>query len=336
MFVNALILLTAFEIVRLKTKLPHWIIIYSLCFWYTNPWGRENIRWPMAVSTNLSLLFTLLAIFFLIRQIKFPSVMIFLFLIGSFFSSSWGFAYIPFIIGTVLDSKYSLKRKKYLVILIVGQSLCTVFLLFQNMDSNFNEQDLNILKLIAVTLSAPIVSLIAFSPYFFSWIAFFQVVILVFIFFNFTKYIRATVIKFNFDFSYELLGIILSIFGFGFGVAVGRDSNNLLILLSSRFVFILSFLFLLVILLGSQIVPNILKAIIRNKPLLYALLLVNFLSLVSALNTDLNREKWERIEFMKLVDSIKTESNQIIPLNSCCNIDPSISPQVLRKLLNDS
>jgi hypothetical protein len=336
MLVNALILLTAFEIVRSKTNLSYWIIVYSLSFWYTNPWGRENIRWPIAVSTNLSLLFTLLLIFLLIRQVKFPSVIVFLLLAASFFSSSWGFAYIPFIIGTVLDSKYSLNQKKLLITSIVAESLIIAFLLFQTMNGNFNEQDLNIIKLIVITLSAPIVSLIAYSPYFFSWTAILQVAIFVYILFKLGKNTRLTAIRFNIIFSYKLLGIVLSILAFGFSVALGRDSSNLFILLSSRFVFVLSFLFVLAMLLGSQVVPNNLKVTNRHKMLMGSLLLVNFVSLASALNTDINREKWERIEFMKLVDSRKTESNQTIPLNSCCNMDPSISPQVLRRLLNDA
>lgn len=334
MAINAIILIITFEIVKFKSKFPEWIIVYFLCFWYTNPWGRENIRWPIAVSTNLSLLFTLLAIYLLIRKIKFPLVLVFILLAASLFSSSWGFAYTPLLIGAVLDSKYTTKERKVLIFLIITESLCTAYLLFQNINENISTQSLNIAKLIAITLSAPIVSIIAYTPYYFSWVAIFPIAIFSIFLFKIIVDYRTKVINFNFNFSFQFVGIVLSTIGFGFCVAIGRDSNNISVLLSSRFLFILGFFSILTILLGFRPVPYMIRFMLSNKLFLSLLLIVNFLILATALNSDIKREKWERTEFMKLVDLQKTHSGQIYPIISCCNMDPAISPQVLSKLLN--
>ena len=330
--VNFGILLTLFKILRKETRINSTFIVLILAVWYTNSWGRENIRWPQAITTNLSLLSFLVLFFFIRTRKNHLTLWVPMLTTLSICSSSWSFAYLPFILGTILDSTASLRTRMKLISLLIFPALVGITYIFIGAENSFGTK--NYLNIFLITVLSPVFAFVAWAP----WGSFDFLFSLNFV----TKITIAAVILRSIlripsekplsddsQSKFMMLGLITSLFTFGLTIAVGRSSGNVLIPLSSRFSFILTLLFLLIFLFqfNDQIIE------ISNQQLMKLALCILLIFQILLLNRDLNKdfegEKWERIEFNKQV-SLDRSGGRI--LESCCKMDPGVDKETYEKI----
>ena len=332
--INFGLLIIIYAILKYETSINSLLLVLFVCLWYTNPWGRENIRWPQQISTNISLL-SYLTLFFLIRKgnrnLLFAVPV--LTTIG-IFSTSWSFAYFPFILGAILDLKVYLSRRIQLIVLSILPHLFGLIYIYSGKE--FITEQANYLNVLVMLIFAPLYAVLVWAP----WGSFNLIYVLNFL----AKTLIATWLiiivrkssaksKFRLasDKRYTILGILISIFSFVFSISIGRSSETIFIPLSSRFAFILSLLFLMLVLIifGERLA--LASQQITLKISLGLLLFVQIISLGLNLQIDSNREKWERKNFNTLI-SIR-DSGGKIP-NSCCNMDPGVDPETYVKIFS--
>jgi len=330
--VNFGILVSLFKILRKETRLDSFFIIIIITIWYTNSWGRENIRWPQAITTNLSLLFFLLLFSIIRNKNNHLYFWVPILTTVSIFSSSWSFSYLPFIMGALLDLEANLKTKVKLTILLIIPSLISFIYIYSGAESSIGST--NYLNIVMITILSPIFAFIAWAPwgsvdfyFILNFVA--KITIASLIIFQITKRFHQERIFKKTRSRFTIIGLVASMFTFGLTIAVGRSSENILILLSSRFAFILTLLFLLIFLFlfhNNLIEFSKFKS---TKIAIICLLILQICLLSRDLSADIRREKWERVEFNE-VSKLK-KSGGLVP-KKCCNMDPGVDRKTYQNI----
>jgi hypothetical protein len=330
--VNFGILVSLFKILRKETGLDSFFIMIIIAIWYTNSWGRENIRWPQATITNFSLLFFLLLFSIIRNKSNHLNFWVPTLTTASIFSSSWSFSYLPFMLGALLDLDANLKTKVKLTALLVIPSLLSLVYIYSRAESSLGSA--NYLNIATITILAPIFAFIAWAPwgsvdlYFvLNFVA--KITIASLIVYQIIKQFQQERIFKKTRNKFTIIGLVASMFTFGFTIAVGRSSENILIPLSSRFTFILTLLFLLIFLLLFN--NNLIEfsKFTSTKIVISCLLVLQIVLLSRDLSADIKREGWERVEFNE-VSELKN-SGGLVP-KKCCNMHPGVDQDTYQNI----
>jgi hypothetical protein len=332
--INFYILITVYKIIKYETKIDSLFILLLVSIWYTNAWGRENIRWPQQITTNISLLSFLLLFYAIRKGGNHLHFLILLLTTIGIFSTSWSFAYIPLIMGAIADMKISGRKKIELIVSLLLPSLLGLLYIIEGMESF--SRNANYINIFFMMILAPFYAFVAWGPWGsidFLFIGNFisKVFVAAWLILLMKKYSNYFGFKIEKSKQNTIIGFSASIFTFVLAIGVGRSSESLLIPLSSRFAFILT---LLLLFIGFLVFSTGLSEVSNFRSIKFSLcllLVMQILLLDRNLKVDVNLEKWEKIEFNRIV-GLKAR-NAVIP-RSCCNMDPGVDRHTYYKMLS--